>query len=356
MQQTTSNSTTAINQSINKLVDGINLTFEEMQAAMLNLMQGQLSESMITALLVALRMKGESVDEIYAAASVMRNLAEKVDINDLPYLVDIVGTGGDGANLFNVSTASAFVAAAAGCHVAKHGNRGVSTSSGSSDLLQAANIALDLTPAETERCIREFGVGFLFAPNHHKAMKHVIGVRQQLKMRTIFNMLGPLINPAFVPNLLIGVYDEKLCEPLAHVMNKLGANHVMVVHALDGLDEISLAASTHITELKDGHVNSWQFSPADVGIKTQDLSGLSVTSAKQSLTLINDALGKNKTTLGEKAADMIALNAGAAIYVSGLCADIATGVKLAQDLIYGGQALEKMHTLAEFSKTIIQTR
>lgn len=343
-----------IQQALNHITKNIHLTQPQMEDIMRSIMQGEATEAQIGALMMGLRMKGESIDEITAAARVMREFAIKIDVSDIKYLVDIVGTGGDGQNLFNVSTASSFVIAAAGATIAKHGNRGVSSKSGSSDLLEQAGIHLDLDMQQTERCIREMGVGFLFAPNHHKAMKYAVGPRRELGVRSIFNLLGPLTNPAGVKRFVIGVFSDELCRPIAEVMKQLGAEHVMVVHSKDGLDEISLAAPTAIAELKDGEITEWTLTPEDVGIESQTLNGLVVADAAASLKLIKDALGKNKTAIGEKAANMIALNAGAGIYVAGITKTYAQAVSFAQDIIYGGQALEKMSVLAEFTKTLKQ--
>lgn len=343
-----------IQQALNHITKNIHLTQPQMEDIMRSIMQGEATEAQIGALMMGLRMKGESIDEMTAAARVMREFAIKIDVSDIKHLVDIVGTGGDGQNLFNVSTASSFVIAAAGATIAKHGNRGVSSKSGSSDLLEQAGIHLDLDMQQTERCIREMGVGFLFAPNHHKAMKYAAGPRRELGIRSIFNLLGPLTNPAGVKRFVIGVFSDELCRPIAEVMKQLGAEHVMVVHSRDGLDEISLAAPTAVAELKDGEVTEWTLNPEDVGIESQTLSGLVVADAASSLKLIKDALGKNKTDIGEKAANMIALNAGAGIYVAGITKTYAQAVTFAQDIIYGGQALEKMSVLAEFTKTLKQ--
>lgn len=343
-----------IQQALNHITKNIHLTQPQMEDIMRSIMQGEATEAQIGALMMGLRMKGESIDEITAAARVMREFAIRIDVSDIKYLVDIVGTGGDGQNLFNVSTASSFVIAAAGATIAKHGNRGVSSKSGSSDLLEQAGINLDLDMEQTERCIREMGVGFLFAPNHHKAMKYAVGPRRELGVRSIFNLLGPLANPAGVKRFVIGVFSDELCRPIAEVMKQLGAEHVMVVHSRDGLDEISLAAPTAIAELKDGEITEWTLNPEDVGIESQTLNGLVVADAAASLKLIKDALGKNKSDIGEKAANMIALNAGAGIYVSGITKTYAQAVTFAQDIIYGGQALEKMSVLAEFTKTLKQ--
>ncbi len=344
-----------VQQALDQVVQHIDLTQAQMRAVMMDIMTGQASDAQIGALLVGLRMKGESIDEITAAAQVMRELARTVSVADLPHLIDIVGTGGDGQHLFNVSTASAFVLAAGGCHVAKHGNRGVSSRSGSSDLLEQAGIRLDLDAEQTARCIRDVGVGFLFAPNHHQAMQHAVGPRRELGLRTLFNVLGPLTNPAGVQRLVIGVFSEKLCRPLAEVMQRLGAVHVMVVHSRDGLDEISLAQATVVSELKNGTIRDWVLTPEDCGIDSQTLMGLSVAGAAESLALIRDALGKRRTPAGCKAADLIALNAGAGLYVAGRTNTLRQGVDLAQDLIHGGQALEKMSVLAEFTQQLPAT-
>lgn len=343
-----------IQQALNNITKNIELTQPQMEAVMRTIMNGEASDAQIGAFMMGLRLKGESIDEITAAARVMRELAIKIDVSDLANLVDIVGTGGDGQNLFNVSTAASFVIAASGATIAKHGGRGVSSSSGSSDLLEKAGINLDLNMEQTERCIRELGVGFLFAPNHHKAMKYAAGPRKELGFRSIFNLLGPLANPAGVKRFVIGVFSPELCRPMAEVLKQLGAEHVMVVHSKDGLDEISLASSTYVAELKNGEVTEWQIQPEDVDIESQTLTGLSVESSAESLALIKDALGKKKSAKGDKAANMIALNAGAGIYVSGITPTYKLGVALAHDIIYGGQALEKMDVLSEFTKTLKQ--
>ena len=340
--------TTALDRAINT----IDLTYAEMRGVMLAIMQGQCPDAMMGALLTALRMKGESIEEITAAAQVMRELAIKVDLSDVPHVVDIVGTGGDGANLFNVSTAATMVAAVAGCHVAKHGNGGVSGKSGSSDLLQQAGINLALNTEQITQSIKTHGIGFLFAPNHHVAMKHAMPIRRTLKTRTVFNILGPLTNPAGVKNAVIGVFNPSLCEPLANVFKNLGAEHVLVVGSVDNLDEISLATYTHVAELKDGKVSVYDIEPEDVGIESQTLKGLIIENPSQSLVLIREALANNpnKTPIAKKAADMIALNAGATIYVAGKADTIKQGVAMAQDIISSGKALQKMAALASFTQ------
>ncbi|WP_299066292.1 anthranilate phosphoribosyltransferase [uncultured Psychrobacter sp.] len=340
--------------ALDRILQRIDLTFDEMREVMLIIMQGRCSDALMGAILTGLRMKGESIDEITAAASAMRNLAANIDPKGCDYLVDIVGTGGDGANLFNVSTASALVAAAAGAQVAKHGNRGVSTKSGSSDLLEQAGISLALDPAQALKCIEDEGIGFLFAPNHHSAMRYANPVRRALKARTIFNILGPLTNPAGVPNLVIGVFTAQLCEPLAKVMKNLGAEHVMVVGAKDGLDEISLATSTTVAELKDGEITVYEMMPEDAGVESQTLIGLDVDSPEQSLELIKAALSGEETHDRSviKARDMIALNAGAAIYTAGLASNYPNGVSRAQKVIQNGSALTKLNSLAAYTQQL----
>lgn len=338
-----------IKQALTKLVARINLTTEEMISVMRIVMTGGATPAQIGGFLVALRMKGETLDEITGAAMVMRELATPVTI-DVDYLVDTCGTGGDGANLFNVSTASAFVVAAAGGRVAKHGNRSVSSSTGSADVLEAAGIKLDITAEQVARCVREIGVGFMFAPAHHSAMRHAIGPRKELGMRTIFNMLGPMTNPANVKRQVIGVFNGELCKPMAEVLGRLGSEHVMVVHAKDGLDEISLATETQIAELKNGEIREYIVKPEDFGMQSKSLIGLSVSNAEDSLLLIRDALGNRRGQYAEKAADIIALNAGAAIYVSGVAASLSDGVEMARDAIGSSLAGEKIRELAAFTQ------
>ncbi|MCK7599043.1 anthranilate phosphoribosyltransferase [Microbulbifer sp. CAU 1566] len=337
-----------IQQAIGKLVEGEHLTRGEMREAMGQIMRGEAEDAQIGAFLVALRMAGESVEEITGAVEVMRELCTKVEI-DQTNAVDIVGTGGDGANLFNVSSASSFVAAAAGARVAKHGNRSVSSSSGAADLLEKAGIYLPLTPEQVARCIDGVGVGFMFAPSYHSAMRHAIGPRKALGLRTIFNLLGPLTNPAGVKRQVIGVFDYHYCRMLAEVLQTLGAEHVLVLHSDDGLDEVSLAADTRGWELKNGELKKVTIAPEDFGIERQNLDGLCVDGSEASLALIRDALGKRETPAGDKAADIIAMNAGMAIYVSGVAASRAEGVSMAQDAIYSGLAGEKINELAAFT-------
>ncbi|WP_396587633.1 anthranilate phosphoribosyltransferase [Bermanella sp. R86510] len=342
-----------IQKALNAVVQGQSLTEDEMAKVMQVIMTGGATDAQIGGFLVALRMKGESIDEISGATRVMRVLASGVQV-EADNLVDTCGTGGDGANIFNVSTASAFVVAAAGGHVAKHGNRSVSSSTGSADVLEAAGVNLNLNAEQVSRAIKDIGVGFMFAPGHHSAMKHAIGPRKELAMRTLFNMIGPLTNPAGVVNQVVGVFNGDLCKPFAEVLKRLGSRHVLVVHAKDGLDEISLASETHVAELKNGVVTEYTIKPEDFNIQSQSLIGLSVDSAQQSLDLIKDALSKRETDAGKKAADLIALNAGAAIYASDLASTLVEGVAMAEDAISTGLALEKLNEYAAFSRVFLQ--
>lgn len=338
-----------IQQAIAAVVQGQDLSTQQMIETMRQVMNGRATDAQIAGLLVALRIKGESIDEITAAVEVMRELVTPVQVN-AQYLVDTCGTGGDGKGIFNVSTAAAFVAATAGAHVAKHGNRSVSSSSGSADLLMAAGVNINLTPDQVARCITEIGVGFMFAPAHHGAMKHAIGPRRELGIRTLFNMLGPMTNPANVKRQVIGVFAPQLCLPMAQVLQRLGSHHVLVVHSEDGLDEISIAGATIVAELKEGEIREYSICPEDFGLSRQSWQGLVVDGAAQSLALINKALDKNKSAQVPGAEDMIALNAGAALYASGRSETLSEGVLMAQDAIGSGLAREKINELASFSQ------
>lgn len=337
-----------IREALALVVDGKDLSLEQMTDVMREIMTGQATDAQIGAFLVALRIKGESLDEITGAATVMRELATKVNVT-ADNLVDTCGTGGDGANLFNVSTASAFVVAAAGGHVAKHGNRSVSSSTGSADVLEAAGVNLQMPADQVARAIETIGVGFMFAPAHHSAMKHAIGPRKELGLRTIFNMLGPMTNPASVKYQVIGVFAKALCRPMAEVLGRLGSEHVLVVHSGDGLDELSIAAPSHVAEYKRGAVTEYTLSPQEVGIDIQSLEGLGVSTAEESLALIKGAFEGSDEPAAQKAAAIIALNAGAAIYVSGLAMSLKDGVAMAEDALATGAANDKLKELVEFS-------
>lgn len=335
-----------IQQALEAVVERQDLTADQMKAVMNQIMTGNATDAQIGGLLIALRMKGETVAEITGAADGMRALATPVSVK-AENAVDIVGTGGDGSNLFNVSSASSFVVAAAGGNVAKHGNRSVSSSSGAADLLEAAGVNLAINPEQVGRCIDEVGVGFMFAPQHHSAMKYAIGPRKEMGLRTLFNILGPLTNPAGAKHYLLGVFDKSLCRPLAETLQALGAKHALVVHAGDGLDEISLAANSFVAELKDGAISEYTINAVDAGLQVQSLDGLQVTSSAESRTLIDAAFaGENM-----KAADMIALNAGAAIYAADLADNLKDGVAKAKEVILNGAAAAKMKQLAEFTQS-----
>jgi anthranilate phosphoribosyltransferase len=337
-----------IKEALNRIVGQLDLSTDEMKAVMRQIMTGQCTDAQIGAFLMGMRMKSETIDEIVGAVQVMRELAEPVHF-DTHRLVDTCGTGGDGMNIFNVSTAAAFVVAAAGGKVAKHGNRAVSGKSGSADLLEAAGVYLDLTPAQVARSVDAVGVGFMFAPAHHGAMKFAAGPRRELGLRTLFNILGPMANPAGVKHQVLGVFSKELCRPMAEVLSRLGSQHVLVVHAQDGLDEISLAAPTYVAELNKGEISEYRIQPEDFGIKSQSLIGLNVEDAQGSLALIRDALGRRKTDNGQKAADMIVLNAGAALYAADIASSLKQGVEIAHDALHTGLARDKFEELVSFT-------
>ena len=337
-----------IKQALGKVVQHLDLSTTEMQDVMRQIMTGQCTDAQIGAFLTALRMKSESIDEIVGAVQVMRELAEPVTFAS-EHLVDTCGTGGDGMNIFNVSTAAAFVVAAAGGKVAKHGNRAVSGKSGSADVLEAAGVYLNLAPAEVARAVDAVGVGFMFAPAHHGAMKYAAGPRKELGMRTLFNILGPMSNPAGVKHQVLGVFSQALCRPMAEVLQRLGSKHVLVVHAKDGLDEISLAAPTYVAELKNGEITEYEIRPEDFGIKSQSLIGLDVEDATSSLALIKDAMRKRSNENAQKAADMIVLNAGAALYASDIATTLADGIHMAHDALFSGLAWDKFEELVSFT-------
>ncbi|MCK5382288.1 MAG: anthranilate phosphoribosyltransferase [Gammaproteobacteria bacterium] len=333
--------------AIANVVEQRDLSAGDMEAVMRSIMTGQATPAQIGGFLIGLRMKGETVDEIAAAAKVMRELATRVEVGG-PHLVDTCGTGGDGASTFNISTASAIVTAAAGARVAKHGNRSVSSSSGSADVLEAAGVKLDLTPAQVAACIDRVGVGFLFAPQHHSAMKHAIGPRKEMRVRTLFNLLGPLTNPAGAPNQVLGVFSPDWVEPLAQVLKQLGSEHVLVVHAEDGLDEISIAAPTRVAELKDGEISLYTVAPEDFGLQRADLSAIAVDNAEQSLAMIKSVFDDQPGP----ARDIVRLNAGAAIYAAGLTPSLAEGVAVATDVISSGKAGQTHQLLIDTSNAV----
>ena len=331
--------------TLNQLINGQDLSFAEMQALMRQVMSGELTHAQMAAILVALRIKGESVDEIAAAASVMRELSTKVATLASPHLIDTCGTGGDGIQTFNVSTVSALVAAAAGAKVAKHGGRSVSSSCGSADVLEALGVNVNLTPAQVASAVEEIGIGFMFAPNHHSAMKHAAPVRRELGVRTLFNLLGPLTNPANAKRQIMGVFSPALTVKLAQVLQQLGSEHVLVVCGADGMDEISFTGDSHIAELKNGQVTEYTINPAQFGLPLHTLSSIQIDNAEQSkamiLAVLNGELGA--------ARDIVLLNAGAAIYVAGLADCLAAGINKAADVIDQGLALAKLNALQQYA-------
>lgn len=332
--------------AIKAVTENRDLAGEEMTQVMRLIMTGEATPAQIGGFLVGLRMKGETVDEIAAAAGVMRELATRVSVQG-EHLVDTCGTGGDAAGTFNISTASAFVVAAAGGQVAKHGNRSVSSQCGSADVLEVAGVNLDLTPEQVARCVEEVGVGFMFAPKHHSAMKHAIGPRREMGVRTIFNVLGPLTNPAGAPYQVLGVFSAQLLVPLAEVLKKLGSKHVLVVHAEDGMDEISIGAPTHVAELKDGKVDSYTITPEQFGLQRAEVATLKVETAEESLAVIQNLLNNQPGP----ARDIVLLNAGAAIYAADLVPSLEAGVKRAAEVIADGSAAAKLDALVKLSRS-----
>lgn len=330
--------------AIRAVTEHRDLSHDEMQSIMNTIMTGEATQAQIGGFLVGLRMKGETIDEITAAAEVMRELATRVDVSG-DHVVDIVGTGGDGSSTFNISTASCFVVAAAGGKVAKHGNRSVSSKSGAADLLEAAGVNLDITPEQVAQCVEQAGVGFMFAPKHHGAMKHAIGPRKEMAVRTIFNILGPLTNPAGAPNQLLGVFSRDLVEPLAKVLGNLGSHHVLVVHADDGMDEISIGAPTFVAELKDGAVTTYTIKPEDFGLASCDILALKVVDAVESLKVVKGVLDNQ----AGPARDIVVLNAGAAIYAAGLSDTLQAGVDQATEVVASGAARARLDDLVRVS-------
>jgi len=335
--------------AIRAVTEHRNLTAEQMQTVMRTIMTGEATPAQVGGFLVGLRMKGETVDEIAAAARVMRELATPVKVSG-PHLVDTCGTGGDGANTFNISTTAALVVAAAGGKVAKHGNRSVSSKSGSADVLEAAGVNLSITPEQVAQCIEQVGVGFMFAPQHHGAMKHAIGPRREMGVRTLFNLLGPLTNPAGAPHQVMGVFSADWLEPLAEVLGQLGSRHVMIVHADDGMDEISIAGATQVAEWQNGSLSRYELTPEVFGMKRCDVAELAVDSVEQSLAIVKSVLAGQPGP----AHDIVALNAGAAIYVADLVTTLADGVSKAQQVIDSGAAADKLAQLVSLTQSFIK--
>lgn len=334
-----------IQSALKTVIENRNLTIAEMSSVMRSIMTGEATEAQIGGFLIALRMKGETVEEITAATQIMRELVTPVSI-DTSYLVDIVGTGGDGMQTFNVSTCSAIVVAAAGGKVAKHGNRSVSSKSGSADVLEALGVNIQLNPQQVAESVNKLGIGFMFAPLHHSAMKHAIGPRKEMGVRTIFNLLGPLTNPASAPNQIVGVFSDTWVEPIAEVLKRLNSQHVLVVHSEDGLDEISIAAPTKVAELHNGNITTYTITPEDFGLTRADLNHIQVNSVTESVSMLQSVLDNKPSA----ARDIVVLNAGAAIYAAGLSESLELGIKQAQTVISNGSARDKLAQWIEFTQ------
>ena len=332
-------------EAINRLSDKREIFFDEMVDLFRQVMEGKVTPVQLSAILMGLHVKTESVSEIAAAAQVMREFATKMEVGDMPNLVDTCGTGGDKAHTFNISTASAFVAAAAGAKVAKHGGRSVSSKSGSADVLETLGVNVNLTAAQVAESIRQGGLGFMFAPNHHPAMKYAAPVRKELGMRTILNILGPLTNPAGAPNQVMGVFHGDLVGIQARVLKELGSTHVMVVHGEDGLDEISLGGPTLVAELKRGFITEFKIEPRQFGMDTASIESLMAADKDDSAKMVRAALDNQ----AGPARDIVMLNAGAAIYVSGIAGDLWGGVAKAREVIESGQARTKLDQLIKFT-------
>ena len=333
-------------QALLRCIEHREIFHDEMLMLFRQIMGGEMSPVMIAALTMGLRVKKETIGEIAAAAQVMREFAAKVDVPNSDNLVDIVGTGGDGANTFNISTASMFVVAAAGARVAKHGGRSVSSSSGSADALEALGVNIQLKPEQVAQSIQETGIGFMFAPNHHAAMKHAAPVRKELGVRTIFNILGPLTNPAGAPNIMMGVFHADLVGIQARVLQKLGAKHALVVWARDNMDEVSLGAATMVGELVDGEIREYDIHPEDFGLQMTSSRNLRVDSSAESVAKIYEALD-NKSGA---ARDIVILNSGTALYASGVVDSISQGVAKATESIASGAARAKLEEFAKFTR------
>lgn len=335
--------------ALNRLIDQNELFYDEMLSLMRQIMRGEISPALTAAILVGLRVKVESVLEVSAAATVMREFATPVPVSNTDHLIDIVGTGGDQSHTFNISTTAMFVAAAAGARIAKHGNRAVSSSSGSADVVEALGLPLDLTAEQVGNCIDVVGLGFMYAPNHHSAMRHVAAVRKELGVRTIFNILGPLTNPADAPNQLMGVFHPDLVGIQSRVLKQLGSKHAMVVHGVDGLDEITLAGNTLVAELRDGEIEEYEIDPRDYGFSLIDgLKPLQADSAQLSRQML---LGILDGESGPQR-DIVLLNAGAALYCANIAADLGEGIEMARAAVDSGRARQKLDELLQFTHTL----
>jgi anthranilate phosphoribosyltransferase len=337
-------------EALQRTIEHREIFHDEMLKLMRMIMSGEMSPAMTAAILTGLRVKKETIGEIAAAAQVMREFAAKVEVPSMPHFVDIVGTGGDGSHTFNISTASMFVAAAAGAKVAKHGNRGVSSRSGAADVLEALGAHILLAPGQVAECLEATGIGFMFAPNHHPAMKNVAPVRRELGVRTIFNILGPLTNPASAPNTLMGVFHPDLVGIQVRVMKQLGADHVLVVYGKDGMDEVSLGAATMVGELKDGEIREYEIHPEDFGLSMVSNRGLKVADAAESKAMLLEALDDVPGTPRE----IVTLNAGAALYAANLVSSIPAGIEKARETIASGAARAKLEQFVGYTRRFAQ--
>jgi anthranilate phosphoribosyltransferase len=337
--------------ALTRTIDHREIFHDEMLALVRRIMSGEMSPVMMAALLVGLRVKKETIGEITAAAQVMREFSTKVEVADRTHLVDIVGTGGDGSHTFNISTCSMFVAAAAGARVSKHGNRSVSSKSGSADVLEAMGVPLTLTPAAISTCIADTGIGFMFAPNHHPAMKNVGPVRKELGIRTIFNILGPLTNPADAPNILMGVFHPDLVGIQVRALQRLGAEHAVVVYGRDGMDEVSLGAATMVGEYKDGGIHEYEIHPEDFGLTMASNRALKVETPEQSKALVYSVLDN----VDGPARDIVMLNAGVALYAANVAASMVDGVALAREALASGKALAKLNEFVARTQELTKT-
>jgi anthranilate phosphoribosyltransferase len=334
--------------ALTRTIDHREIFHDEMLALVRRIMSGEMSPVMMAAVLVGLRVKKETIGEITAAAQVMREFATKVEVADRTNLVDIVGTGGDGSHTFNISTCSMFVAAACGARISKHGNRSVSSKSGSADVLEALGVPLTLTPQAISRSIAETGIGFMFAPNHHPAMKNVAPVRKELGVRTIFNILGPLTNPADAPNILMGVFHPDLVGIQVRALQRLGAEHAVVVYGRDGMDEVSLGAATMVGEFRDGAIKEYEIHPEDFGVTMSSNRALKVETPEQSKALLLAVLGNEPGP----ARDIVMLNAGVALYAANVAPSMAEGIALAREALASGKALAKLHAFVASTQAL----
>lgn len=339
-------------EALQRTIEHREIFHDEMLILMRQIMRGEMSPVMMAALITGLRVKKESVGEITAAAEVMREMAVKVKVADRKNLVDIVGTGGDGSNTFNISTCSMFVAAAAGARISKHGNRGVSSKSGSADVMEALGARLDLTPKGVASCIEQAGIGFMFAPNHHPAMKNVAAVRKEMGVRTIFNILGPLTNPADAPNILLGVFHPDLVGILSRVLHRLGTEHAMVVYGMDGMDEVSLGASTMVGELKDGQVREYNIHPEDFGLPMASNRSLRVQTVEESKAIVMDILMNARVDEMVVPRNIVMFNAGVALYAAGVAATIEQGIARAREALESGAAYARLQQFIQTTQLL----